>query len=239
MERFNCFVYLCAVMLFIQDDVHAFLQKFDHITNTLACIVRFFASLEFLSIFCGVGAAIGVHLIQPYLTMRIIYNDLLNCNPVDLLDLEKPAFKFISNDTFHQSNSWPKEILNDVQEFLQLHQSRVVPILQAILHRMADGFVKQRGHIFGFGIGNEEGPYQLDSSDLTLDMAPINNLDSERDVGTINYELKIRGAKQLACSRKAQVKTKLVNLGELKSKEELRKHYRNAKKISGNLSRME
>ena len=246
MERFNRFVYLCAVVLYMQDDFHAFLQKHDHISNTLACIVRSFASLDFLSIFCGVGAAIGVHLIQPYLNityfhpmtyselipaMHLLYNDLLNCNPVNLLDLTQPAFNFVSHDRFQQSNTWPKEIVTDVQTFIQLHQSRVVPILQAVLHRMADGFLKQRGHVFGFARGSNE-ELCLDSSDSNLDMAPINNLDSERDVGTINYELKIHGAKQLACSSKSHVKAKLVDLVELKPKEEFRKHYKNATAVS-------
>jgi len=70
MERFNCSVYLCAAVgLFIQEDVHAYLQEFYHITNTLVCIARSFASMVFLSIFCGVRAAIDVYLIQPYLNI--------------------------------------------------------------------------------------------------------------------------------------------------------------------------
>ena len=118
---------------------------------------------------------------------------LLNCNPVNLLDLTQPAFNFASHDRFQRSNSWSKEIVTEVQTFIQLHRSRVISILQAVLHGMADGFLKQRGHVFGFASGSNE-ELCLDSSDPNLDMAPINNLDSERDVSTINYELKIRGA---------------------------------------------
>ena len=148
-----------------------------------------------------------------------------------MLDLTQLAFNFVSHDRFPQTNSWPKEIVTEVQTFLQLHQSRVVPLLQADLHRMADGFLKKRGHVFGFATGSNE-DLCLDSLDPNLDMAPINNLDSERDVGTINYKLKIRGAKQLASSCKSHVKAKLVDLVELKPNEEFRKHYKNATAVS-------
>ena len=87
MERFNRFVYLCAVVLYMQDDVNAFLQKHDHISDTLACIVRFFASLDFFPIFCGGGEAIGVHLIQPFLTLLISSNDLQRVDSCDAFAL--------------------------------------------------------------------------------------------------------------------------------------------------------
>ena len=159
--------------------------------------------------------------------MHLLFNNLLNCNSVNLLDLTQPAFNFVSHDRFQQSNAWPKEIVTEVHTFIRLNQSRVVPILQVVLHRMVDVFLKQRGHVFGFASGSNK-ELCLNSSDLSLDMAPTNNLDSERDVDTIHYELKIRGAKQLACSSKSHVKAKLVDLVELKPKEEFRKHYKNA-----------
>ena len=60
------------------------------------------------------------------------------------------------------------------------------------------------------------GPSQ--SKILATPMALTNNLDNEKDVGTINYELKIRGAKQLACCSKSHAKAKLFDLVELKPK---------------------
>ena len=105
-------------------------------------------------------------------TTHVLYDNLFTYNPVNLLDFTRPAFSFISNDGFGQCNSWPQELLTEVQAFIQLHQNRVVPILQVILTRIiADGFAKQRGHIFGFGNGNEEEAHQLDSADPSLDMA--------------------------------------------------------------------
>ena len=47
-----------------------------------------------------------------------------------------------------------------------------------------------------------------------LKTAPINNLDSERSVGSINHELKVRGAKQLEAASRAHVKRKGLSLLE-------------------------
>ena len=47
-----------------------------------------------------------------------------------------------------------------------------------------------------------------------LEMAPVNNLDPERAVGFINYELKLRGAKELQAASRAHVKGKGVSLIE-------------------------
>ena len=35
LERFNGLVYLCAIVLNTKSDVDAFIQKYDHISNTL------------------------------------------------------------------------------------------------------------------------------------------------------------------------------------------------------------
>ena len=82
---------------------------------TLACIVRSLAGLDFLSIICVFGAVMSAsHSILSKLntthfkpmsynelipTMQMIYSDLINCNLIDLLELTRRAFKFISYDT--------------------------------------------------------------------------------------------------------------------------------------------
>ena len=78
---------------------------------------------------------------------------------------------------------------------------------------------------------DDEGIPQLDSSDPVLDLAPICNLDSERDVGTIKYKLRLLEQSSWSCS-KSYVKAKLVDLAELQSKEGFRKHYKPSKIIS-------
>ena len=75
-ECFNRFVYLAAVVLHHQKQVQAFLQKYETITNTLACIVRAFEEWEFLSVLLITPAIIGVNLIEPYLP--VTYFDPVN-----------------------------------------------------------------------------------------------------------------------------------------------------------------
>ena len=64
-ERFNL---ICAVTLYQFDDV-SFLDKFQHVTNQLACIVRCFLELEFLKVMLCIGSLFGVHLVEPFLTL--------------------------------------------------------------------------------------------------------------------------------------------------------------------------
>ena len=56
-------------------------------------------------------------------------------------------------------------------------------------------------------------------------------MNRKRAVGSINYELKIRSARQLASSR-SHIEAKLQDLVKLKPSGEFRKHYKNADKIS-------
>ena len=48
MERFNSLVYSAATFLLVDPHVTAFLDKFEHITNQLACLVRSFQTLEYV-----------------------------------------------------------------------------------------------------------------------------------------------------------------------------------------------
>ena len=57
-----------------------------------------------------------------------------------------------------------------------------------------------------------------------LESAPIHNLDSERAVGFVNYELKQRGAKYLKCASTVQVKAKSQDLIEARSSGSFREY---------------
>ena len=110
-ERFNRLRLTCAVGLYHLEDVASFLQKFEHVTNQLTCIV----DLDlFKPMFCA-GALIGLHLVQPFLSLttsaetnysklvpafRQLYEDLQSIDPVLLLDVNKPAFDFVSEERF-------------------------------------------------------------------------------------------------------------------------------------------
>ena len=108
-------MYLAAVILHHQPHVQEFLAKYDTINNTLACIVRAFEDCEFLSILLAVTAVIGIHLMEPYLSvtyfdppvyedlipiMQALYKDLNTTPPQDLLDINNPAFSCIDKDRF-------------------------------------------------------------------------------------------------------------------------------------------
>ena len=67
-ERFNRLTLTCAVALYHYDDVVSFLEKYEHVTNQLACTVRSFQDLNFLKVLFCVGALIGLHLVEPFLS---------------------------------------------------------------------------------------------------------------------------------------------------------------------------
>ena len=69
----------------------------------------------------------------------------------------------------------------------------------------------QRGQIFGFG-ETSLAESTLSQLDRKLQGDPISNLDAERSVGSINHELKIRGAKQLKAASSSHVKSKGLGL---------------------------
>ena len=195
MERFNRFVYLCAVIVYIEKDVQMFLNSYDHINNTLACIVRSFGSIEYLTVFCAVGALIGIHLIEPYLSvtyydqmkyselipaMQLLYEQLIACDPHNMLNISSPSLKFISQERFSNCCRWPEEVLQKLMLFINANQTRIVEILRLILPQIAQGFFQQRGNIFGFGDFEKNSSELLTNQDFAkLNEAPINNLDSE------------------------------------------------------------
>ena len=86
-----------------------------------------------------------------------------------------------------------------------------------ILPELAQGFFVQRGDVFGFGPFDPNSTKLVTQHDLgILNQAPIINLDSERAVGSINYELSRRGATQLKAASDSLVNNKSYDLIELR-----------------------
>ena len=125
-----------------------FLNSYDHINNTLACIVRSFGSIEYLTVFCAVGALIGIHLIEPYLSvayydqmkdselipaMPLLYEQLIACDPHNMLNISSASLKFISQERFSNCCRWPEEVLQKLMLFINANQTRIVEILRLIL----------------------------------------------------------------------------------------------------------
>lgn len=229
-ERFNAFPYSCALALHYDTNISAFLSKYTNITNTLACIVRSFQDLEYLRVLAAVGAIIGIHLVEPFLSLTtstkvdysklqtafpLLYQNLMETKPELLLDLTQPAFCFTSKERF-KSVIYPKEIMLSMESAIETYRGPIISVLKLLLPQLAAGWERQRGEMFGFGAAGElEDGGTLGSMDQEkLKSAPTNNLDPERSVGSINHELTVRGAKQLKAASRAHVKRKGLSLLE-------------------------
>ena len=238
-ERFNSFTYTSMVVLWLDRLVTEFLRKFSNITNSLACIVRSFESLEHLGVLAAVSVIIGVHLLEPYLSLVTIskttweklqgafptlYTDLTTTKPELLLDLTQPAFKFVSLERFKHC-SYSMDLLQPTLDVIEEYREDVVASLGIVLPKVAEGWLRQRGHVFEFGSSKENSMKKISELDQeALKDAPVTNLVSERAVGKTNYELKIRGAKQLKLASSSMVKASSSNLLEGKEvTQELRK----------------
>ena len=229
-ERFNSLAYSCVVALNLDENVCKFLLKYENITNQLACICRSFESLEYIRVMAAVGAVIGIHLIEPFVSLTSsstttysklitsfpqLYTDLTTTPSRLLLDLSTPAFKFISKERF-ESVKYPDTLLRGTKQVLEQYNDKVVSVLDILLPRLASGWELQRGNMFQFGKSPDPNANNqiANFNKEKLDKAPVNNLDPERAVGFINYELKLRGAKELAAASRAHVKGKGVALIE-------------------------
>ena len=230
-ERFNRLVFAAAVTIHHGEDISSFLDKFEHVTNNLACIVRSLQDVECLQIMILAIAIIGQHLHEGFLSltyygtvnyeklipaMQQLYVDLTTCNPEDLLDFSRPAFKFISLRRFN-SCKWDKNIIASLEQAISVNRTEVIKVLKLMLPQLAIGWHRQRADVFGFGDYDKSSPRLLLSKDISvLNQAPVSNMDGERQVGRINYELSIRGGRELATASSSIVKSQSFDLIETK-----------------------
>lgn len=112
-ERFNSLAYTCLVSNWLDEHVSEFLAKYTSITNSLACIVRSFESLDYVRVLSAIGVILGVQLVEPFLSLTsssettwqklveafpTLYHDLSTVEPEMMLDLTRPALSFISSE---------------------------------------------------------------------------------------------------------------------------------------------
>ena len=197
-ERFNSFVYCCAVFLNLDKDVTAFLEFYPHITNQLACVVRSFQSLDYVRVLAAVAVLLGQHLVEPFISLTSssktryeklvvafpqLYTDLTCTAPEKLLDLSKPAFSFISEERWKHC-SYKQELLIPVKVVVEENRQEVMKVMKLMLSKLAAGWERQRGDMFEFGPNaNPEASNKVSEMDQqALASAPINNLDAERHV---------------------------------------------------------
>ena len=131
-----------------------------------------------------------------------VYHDLLETEPCKLLNLNKAAFTFVSDSQFTQFR-YALEICRSIEAICEEYKPQVLKILKVILPALAEAFQTQKREIFGFGSYNENS-HNLSTMDQDkLEGAPVHNLDAERSVGFINYE--IRASKQLSSASSTKV----------------------------------
>ena len=138
-ERFTRYTYLCAAMLHHDKDICAFLRKFDHVTNNLACIVRCFEDVEFLRVLCLVGALIGLHLVEPFVKITssakttyadlktiapTLYDNFLNTDVNAFFQVTKPALSFASPEVF-DAVKYDEPILSSITSACAVYKSQV------------------------------------------------------------------------------------------------------------------
>ena len=159
MERFNSLVFPAATFLMVDPRVTEFLAKYEHITNQLACLVRSFRTLDYIRVLAAVVVALGSHLILPYISLTssstttkdklmvafpTLYTDLTTVDPKELLNLDRPAFKFTSVERFKQTN-FPEELLVPARLVLSENKQLATQVIKLPLPRLAKGWEKQRG----------------------------------------------------------------------------------------------
>ena len=122
------------------------------------------------------------------------------------------------------------ELSIEISPFLTIHDRLTIHVLPS---RLAQGFFVQRGDVFGFGDFNPNSSKLGTDQDMSkLNKAPIHNLDSERSVGSINYELDRRGATQIDSASSSFLKGKSYDLIELRPPEEYKKYETVSKKVN-------
>ena len=89
--------------------------------------------------------------------------------------------------------------------------------------------------MFGFGDFDLNNELLLTRKDISiLNKAPVSNMDDERHVGRVNYELSIRGAKELPAASSSVVKSQSFDLIELRAPDA----FQDFRKISGHINKL-
>ena len=118
----------------------------------------------------------------------------------------KKVLGFAKEEDFQ--NSLPKQcLLDNLDDNIKQYSDEIVSILKLALKMFADGFAVQKGAIFGFGKQAEDqtgtklkisaAPPDI-MNKLNSKHVPLHNLAEERNVGLTNYEINIRGKRNLS-----------------------------------------
>ena len=167
---------------------------------------------------------LGIHIGRPFhhllidpettyskliVAFKNLYNDLTTISASQLLTINK-VVSFVSADIFKES--LPEQCLLEVlKEVTEMYPAEIERFMVLSLKMFAEGFDYQKGAIFGFGpsANNETGSVLkiANVNEETLGkldkFVAVHNLGEERNVGMVNYEIDIRGKRNLeSASRK-------------------------------------
>ena len=235
-HRFNRIFQCCMVLVHHLDDIASYLDTYRNIVNGISILDRSFVEMTLLKpIFCA-AALIGLHITIPFQALLtatetnystlltafpILYNELKTVDPENLCSTTEHVFHFVSYETFKSVRKQIKAtILESIANTIVIYKTEVSNLLHLIIPKLAEGFSLQRGKIFGFGPEAELQPTTFKISKATeeemvkLNLTAVHNLGEERSVGNINYELGIRGKRNIESSSKKLILSKSFDLIE-------------------------
>ena len=206
-HHFNRIFACCEGLVYHIDDISGYLNKYRNIVNGITILDRSFVEMSILKpIFCAV-ALVGIHITKPFQALLIgvdtKYSTLAGWPFQSSMSLLQLTYHFVSKEIF-ETCAPGKAVCEAIDECSKSYANQVVALMKMMITKIADRFDLQRGAIFGFGTDakDDTGPL-LKVADLTeeekreLDKATVHNLAEERNVGSINNELKIRGKRNL------------------------------------------
>lgn len=121
--------------------------------------------LDFLKVMYRAGALLGLHLVEPNLSLTTsaertyskiipafqqLYQELEEVDVATLLQVQEPAFRFVSQERFHRTK-YDEDVCDAILKVATSFQPQVIKLLQMILLKLATGFQRQQGDIFAFG----------------------------------------------------------------------------------------
>ena len=249
-HRFNRLFQCCLVLVHHIDDISSYLDTYRNVVNGISILDRSFVEMSLLKpVFCA-AALIGIHITIPFQALLssnetnystllaafpVLYDELNTVDPEDLCSTKVQAFHFISPDIFKSVLKRLKDVvLESLASNILIYKVEVTNLLRLMLPRLAEGFSTQRGKIFGFGPEAESPTVTFKVSAATdeelqkLNLTAVHNLGEERSVGSINYELGIRGKGNLETSSKKLLLSKSFDLLEKSGKLSEYKSFRKA-----------
>ncbi|XP_066926157.1 uncharacterized protein [Clytia hemisphaerica] len=252
-SRFNRLPVCCISLIYLIDDIAAYLEKYSDILNNIAIIDRSFVQMEILKPIFAAISLLGIHVTIPYHALLMntetnyslilksfsqLYKELTEIQASRLLTLDR-VFTFVSEDTFQNSLPKKKFLLESLQENINKYPKEIEKIIRIALEKFAEGFHHQKGAIFGFGKNADDETNVFKISTATSDelekldaYVDVHNIGEERNVGSFNYACTVRvGSRNLeSASRKVVIKSSADVLAKV-SPGEFRKYKAQSKAI--------